>query len=166
MHERQRLHRRILQVAGILLKVRVSSLTFGVLLLGCSSPDPGAPEAGGDTALMNCLLCGDATDERPLPLQVKGRIDGVCSSTDGCHGIGAGGMGLSPGNEFAPMINVKSVERPDLLRVKPFDPLQSYVYLKLWCDGGIDGACMPGGSPNPQIAQIFHDWIEAGAPIP
>jgi hypothetical protein len=144
--------------------VRVRSLTFGVLLLGCSSPDAGAPEAGVDVAVMNCLFCGDATDDAPLAVQVKGRIDSVCSNIDGCHGIAAGHMGLSPGNEFAPLINVPSFERPDLVRVKPFDPLQSYVYLKLWCDGGIDGGCMPGGVPNPRIAQIFHDWIEAGAP--
>jgi hypothetical protein len=51
-------------------------------------------------------------------------------------------------------------------RVLPGDPAQSYVFIKLSCDGGIpDGfSCMPPGAPEPRLARLFHDWIEAGAP--
>ena len=114
-----------------------------------------------------CLLCGDASDDAPLAVQVKGRIDQVCANSDGCHGDGVGNMALTLGNEFAPMINVTSFENPPMLRVKPGDPAQSYVYLKLACDGGIDGGCMPLSSGfDAKLAHLFHDWIEAGAPTP
>ncbi len=76
-------------------------------------------------------------------------------------------MSVSVGNEFNDMINVPSSEDPSMLRVKPFDPENSYVYLKLACEGGIIDACMPLGSLTPERshdATLFHDWIEAGAP--
>jgi hypothetical protein len=123
---------------------------------------PAAPPDDGSGA---CLLCVDAGYDAPLSVRVKGEIDLVCSNVDGCHGEGAGGMGLVPGNEFAPMIGVPSSEMPTLLRVRPGDPKDSYVYRKIACEGGIDGGCMPLGSKeNPQLAALFHDWIEAGAP--
>ena len=51
-------------------------------------------------------------------------------------------------------------------RVLPGDPANSYVYLKLACRGGIVGQCMPLTNPGgrPDLAKLFHDWIEAGAP--
>jgi len=114
-----------------------------------------------------CLFCSDASaiDDAPLAVQVKGAIDQICANPEGCHGSGAGGMGLSPGYEFDSMINVQSTENPPMLRVFPGAPAQSYVYLKLACDGDIpEGGCMPLGSPDPALARLFHDWIEAGAP--
>jgi hypothetical protein len=140
---------------------------LGVLgLVACSptTPSAGPPKDGGDEGVA-CLFCSDATDDAPLSVQVKGKIDQICSNVDGCHGDGAGGMGLAPGNEFDPMINVTSTENPPMKRVLPGDPLQSYVFIKLRCEGGIpEGGCMPLGAPDPQLAQLFHDWIEAGAP--
>lgn len=98
-------------------------------------------------------------------MRVKGEIDQVCSNADGCHGSGTGGMGLTPGHEFDAMINVPSSEVPSLMRVLPGDPEHSYVYLKVACEGGIIDACMPlGTKPDPRVKQMFHDWIEAGAP--
>jgi hypothetical protein len=113
-----------------------------------------------------CLfVCGDAADDEPLALQVKGKIDQICSNVDGCHGAGAGMMGLTPGNEFLPMINVVSFEMKPMLRVAPGDPADSYVYKKLACEGGIEGGCMPLSTGfDPKLARLFHDWIEAGAP--
>jgi hypothetical protein len=153
-------------------------MTALVLALGvasCSSPGPYATSnAGGDashdaTTVVDdgppCITCGDATQDLPPVLRVKEEIDQVCSSVDGCHGAGAGNLALSFGNEFATMINVRSYEVPTMYRVLPFHPEQSYVYLKLACDAGIDGGCMPLGSKlDPQLVQVFHDWIEAGAP--
>jgi hypothetical protein len=145
-----------------------------VLETACSSPQASPSTDGGDDAsdagTPACgFLCGDGpgvSDAAPAE-QVRGIVDQICSNADGCHGSGvAGGMPLSVGNEFASMINVASTERPELLRVRPGDPLASYVYLKLRCDGGIDGGCMPLGSPDPSLAPIFAAWIEAGAPLP
>jgi hypothetical protein len=123
--------------------------------------------AAGLLALLLGAPGCSSPDAAPLALRVRGKIDQICANADGCHGQGAGGMGLSGGAEFDAMINVPSTERPPMLRVKPGDPLQSYVYLKLWCDGGIDGGCMPLSSgSSAALAQLFHDWIEAGAPTP
>jgi hypothetical protein len=119
-----------------------------------SSPDGG----------MTCLLCGDATDDATVVAQVRGEIDRVCSNMDGCHGAGEAHMTLLPGNEFGAMINVTSFENPPMKRVLPGDPLQSYVYLKLWCDGGIIDSCMPLGGQSAATADLFFEWIEAGAP--
>jgi hypothetical protein len=98
---------------------------------------------------------------------VKDKIDRICSNADGCHGGGtAGNMVLHPGSEFDAMINVVSYEMPPMLRVKPGDPDNSYVYRKLACEGGIDGACMPYMQAfNPDYPRVFREWIEAGAPL-
>jgi hypothetical protein len=157
--------------------VRVApAIVFGLSLAGCS---PSADDPGGEAdaaltdastdastdAAVACLVCGDATEELPDWVRVKGEVVRVCSNSDNCHGSGAGGMGLSPGHEFDTMIDVTSFENPPMKRVLPGDPAQSYVYLKLACDGGIYGACMPNGATfDPQLARLFHDWIEAGAP--
>ncbi|HEX8796385.1 MAG TPA: hypothetical protein VF765_35785 [Polyangiaceae bacterium] len=142
---------------------------LGALVTGCSSPGgagEGAPDASLDEGGGFCLTCAsDVSIDAPPLVRVKGEIDQVCSNADGCHGSGAGNMGLTPGNEFTAMINVASSEMPTLKRVVPGDPEHSYVYLKVACEGGIDGACMPLSSGfDPRIKQMFHDWIEAGAP--
>ena len=148
----------------------VTLLVLGAL--GCSSPD-GAPEGGGPDAApdatadagVGCLFCSDATEDLPAWVAVKGEIDRVCSESDNCHGSGAGGMGLSPGHEFGTMIGVVSTQNPPMKRVAPGDPANSYVYLKLACEGGIEGGCMPfDATRDPALAHLFHDWIEAGAP--
>ena len=147
------------------------SVTLGTLAaLGCSAT-PGA-EAGDASAEdvqetgSNCLLCRDAAFDGPAYLEVKGTLDQVCGNVDGCHGQGAGTFGVQPGSEFDAMINVTSFENPPINRVAPGDPEDSYVYLKLRCEGGIVGSCMPLTNPGgrPDLAKLFHDWIEAGAP--
>jgi hypothetical protein len=140
-----------------------------IAVAGCSSTsEPGGPADGGAGSEGSpCLFCSDATiaDDAPLALQVKGKVDQICANPDGCHGGGAP-MGLTVGHEFDQMIGVTSSENPPMKRVQPFDPAQSYVFIKLACDGGIvDGGCMPLSTGfDPKLAQLFHDWIEAGAP--
>jgi hypothetical protein len=111
-------------------------------------------------------LCSDAGDDAPLALQVKSELDRVCAGVESCHGSGAGGMLLSPGHDFDALINVTSTENPPMKRVLPGDPAESYVLIKLACEGGIpDGGCMPLGAPtDPELVRLFHDWIESGAP--
>jgi hypothetical protein len=143
-------------------------------LVACTGGAPASP--GGDGAADAtvdgddggaCLFCVDADDDAPLTVQVRDRLIQVCGQVDGCHGSNSGGMTISPNDPFKNIINVHSTEFPSMLRVAPGDPLNSYVYLKLRCAGGIDGGCMPGGGDaggDPKVARIFHDWIEAGAP--
>jgi hypothetical protein len=137
---------------------------------GCSSPPDGetgdASTSDASEGGTSCLLCREASFDGPAFLEIKGVMDQVCGNVDGCHGTGAASFGVQPGTEFSSMIDVTSTEKPPMKRVQPGDPAHSYVYLKLACDGGIVGACMPlntmGGRPD--LAKLFHDWIEAGAP--
>jgi hypothetical protein len=129
-----------------------------------SSASGTAEDAGEEDSGPGLSLISDASFDGPIALRVKGELDQVCGSPDGCHGAGAGTMGIHIGSEFTDMINVTSSENPPMKRVLPGDPLNSYVFLKLRCEGGIVGACMPLGNPNAETAQLFHDWIEAGAP--
>ena len=150
-----------------LVVVLVAALVFA----GCSPPAGDAGDSGADAAAdatadegIGCIVCGDATEDLPDWVRVKDDIARICSNSDDCHGSGAGGMGLSPGHEFETMINVTSTENPPMKRVLPGDPEHSYVYLKVACEGGIVGDCMPNQAVHdPQMAQVFHDWIEAGA---
>jgi hypothetical protein len=53
------------------------------------------------------------------------------------------------------------------LRVRPFDPLASYLYLKVLGDGGIEGGRMPrDGDFEQRRVDLIASWIEAGAPAP
>jgi hypothetical protein len=82
-----------------------------------------------------------------------------------CHGSGAGGLTLRLG-PAGDVVNVASSERPDLLRVRPFDASRSYLFLKVLGDGGIEGGRMPPGGTDPRAVDLLGAWIEAGAPVP
>jgi hypothetical protein len=65
---------------------------------------------------------------------------------------------------FAALVNVTSVQRPDLKRVLPNDPVNSYIIHKL--EGNdISGQRMPRGGPFLDQATIdtVKTWINAGA---
>ncbi len=113
-----------------------------------------------------CLLCNEAGFDGPVAVHVRDVLDQVCGNVDGCHGAGVGNFPIVPGSEFDAMVNVPSFEEPSLDRVRPGDPARSYVFRKLACEGGIVLSCMPPGGAEPSMAQLFHDWIEAGAPQP
>jgi CHRD domain-containing protein len=85
----------------------------------------------------------------------------------GCHDtIGQQSrMILSSGRAYDQIVNVPSVEMPDLARVKPNDPANSYLYRKI-TGAGITGDRMPQGLPPLSDAQIslIRDWIRRGAP--
>jgi hypothetical protein len=137
------------------------------MVAGCSSPAAPATGDGGDSesGASFCLLgCFDASTDAPLVVKVGG-ILGACAGDD-CHNTGKGNLFISGADDFRALINVLSSEDPTLYRVKPGDPPQSYMYRKMACEGGIFGACMPYGHPDPALAAVVHDWIEAGAPTP
>ena len=89
----------------------------------------------------------------------------ICSV---CH-IGASapeGLQLDAAHSYNLLVGVPSVEEPNLLRVKPSDPANSYMLHKIEGAPGIVGGQMPlGETPLPQatIAAISQ-WIADGAP--
>lgn len=90
----------------------------------------------------------------------------LCS---GCHsGAGSGLPGVqnltTAAATFAATVNVASLEQSALLRIKPFDPDNSYLVRKVEGDATITGSPMPLGGPltRAQIDQI-RAWTAAGA---
>jgi len=89
----------------------------------------------------------------------------------GCHFGGSsslpGVMDLREGRAFSNLVGVRSIERPDLVRIAPGDPDNSYLMLKITGAAGIVGARMPlGRSPlSDANIQTIRAWIEAGAQI-
>ena len=84
-----------------------------------------------------------------------------------CHSGAAApqGLELDAAHSYALLVGVPSSEIPQTLRVKPGDPDQSYLVLKLEGAAGIVGAQMPfGGPPLPRATIDFiRQWISDGA---
>ncbi len=139
------------------------ALVLAALVSGCSaSGTHGAPEAGA----LPCLACVDG-GYASVPVEIKVSLQSSCVTGGvelSCHGSGAGGLMLGTANDFAQIVGVPSVERPELLRVAPGRPEESYLFLKLVGDGGIEGGPMPGGATDPRMIALFGTWIDAGAP--
>jgi hypothetical protein len=147
-------------------------------LIGCSNePASGNSDGSADVGGQGDFL-GEPTLDPLVPsdASVPTRANvlfqttcqgGVSGGEVFCHGLGAGGFYarlLPPG---ADIVGVPSTERPELARVKPGDLAQSYLYLKLVGDGGIDGGQMPLGGPyDPRIRELVGAWISAGAKTP
>ncbi|MGO9934487.1 MAG: hypothetical protein ACLPV8_22100 [Steroidobacteraceae bacterium] len=88
----------------------------------------------------------------------------ICSV---CH-IGAGapeGLRLDAADSYNLLVGVPSTEVPSLLRVKPGDPVDSYIIQKLQGHAAV-GAQMPLGGPYLSAATIafIQQWITNGAP--
>jgi hypothetical protein len=135
---------------------------MSLVVSGCAgeSARP-APDAGASF----CLSCVDGGDAG-VPGEIRSTLALTCAYGGvelSCHGVGAGGLTLGTANDFAQIIDVPSTERPELVRVAPGRPAESYLFLKLVGDGGIEGGPMPGGATDPRLIALFGAWIEAGA---
>lgn len=78
-----------------------------------------------------------------------------------------GGLSLEHAVAYDQLVNVRSTERPTLLRVAPGNPDASYIVRKVEGAAGIDGRRMPyDGPPYLTDGQILvlRRWIELGAP--
>ena len=152
------------------MRTLVGALTL-VVTIGCAPrsaaelPDAGDeyPSLGPDAGRSVDPLTSDAAIGVRAS-QVLGGCQGGPESA--CHGSGAGGTRLQLG-AAGDLVNVPSTERPSLARVAPGDAPNSYLYLKVLGDGGIDGGRMPAGGPfDPRLAPFIASWIDAGAPAP
>ena len=91
----------------------------------------------------------------------------------GCHTTAgrapAAGLSLeSAAVSYASLVNVRSVEKPALLRVAPNDPENSYLIHKLEGRPDIVGLRMPRGGNGPFLTEgqmtVIRRWIALGAP--
>lgn len=84
----------------------------------------------------------------------------------GCHtgSSPSQGMNLSLGQAYSNIVNVASGQRPDLMRIKPFDTNASYLISKIKGED-INGSRMPLGSPqlSAEVIAKFDNWVKEGA---
>lgn len=76
------------------------------------------------------------------------------------------GMSLASGVSYDQIVGVASNEQPELLRIDPGNPDNSYLVRKIQGGPDISGAQMPLGGPflsNADI-QTVRDWVASGAP--
>ncbi len=79
----------------------------------------------------------------------------------------AANLNLNGDAAYAALVNVPSIQRPELMRVAPGDPENSYLIHKMEGRPGIQGTQMPrNGPPFMTSGQILvvKRWIELGAP--
>lgn len=110
---------------------------------------------------------GDPIDQSATFTRVQNEIFTPTCASIGCHDpLGQqSGQVLSAGRAYASIVNVRSVENPNLDRIEPLDPANSYLYRKI-TGSGITGDRMPQNKPPLSDAQIklIRDWIRRGAP--
>ncbi len=92
---------------------------------------------------------------------VQQLLTGNCA---GCHPPNQG-MNLTSGQVYANIVNVKSHEVPSLMRVKPGDPANSYLYQKVTQPRPMVGVRMPKDGQPLTVDEIttLRVWIEQGA---
>jgi len=110
---------------------------------------------------------GDPIDPTATFTRVQNEIFTPTCAQIGCHDrLGRQeDQQLQAGLAYAQIVNHASVEMPQLNRVTPSDPANSYLYRKI-TGAGITGDRMPQGGPYLNDAQIklIRDWIRRGAP--
>ncbi|HEX7037173.1 MAG TPA: CHRD domain-containing protein [Pseudomonadales bacterium] len=120
--------------------------------------------AGGDFVSTFTVEAGTSA---PTLSELQAEIFTPSCAKSGCHAgsAPAQGMDLSEGATFASTVNVPSLEVPELDRVEPRDPDQSYLVRKVEGTASVGGRMPLDGPPflsESQIQQI-RDWISAGA---
>ncbi|MBI4529901.1 MAG: hypothetical protein HY709_00110 [Candidatus Latescibacteria bacterium] len=77
-------------------------------------------------------------------------------------------MSLEEGKSYSNIVNKPSREAPSVMRVKPSDPDNSYLYRKIRGEQrsvGGSGERMPlGGSLSSSQIETIKNWITQGAP--
>jgi hypothetical protein len=110
---------------------------------------------------------GDPIDPTATFTRVQNEIFSPTCASIGCHNLigQQSQMVLSAGRAYNSIVDVNSVEMPQLKRVLPGDPVSSYLYRKI-TGAGITGERMPLQLPPLSDAQIklVRDWIRRGAP--
>ena len=151
-------------------------LTPGVM--GRATWSPGAAAVGEYSIHVTCAdptaLAGTGMSAAfpmapPEPVTLA-QVRDVFARCDGgqCHDASgpAGGLNLTAAAMYGTLVNVASGDCPQVLRVEPSNPNESYLMYKLYGEGPcFDGTKMPRGYTltTEQIKQV-RDWIATGAP--
>jgi hypothetical protein len=115
------------------------------------------------TAHVNGEIRGQFALDPPTLSTLQASIFGAICST--CHtGVGSSLPGVqnltTASSTYAATVNAASLEQSALVRIRPFDPDNSYLVRKIEGDPSITGSRMPLGG---QLTQIQIDQIRAWA---
>jgi methionine-rich copper-binding protein CopC len=140
------------------------------------------------TGLAGCAGNGDGLNSKGLPIGSSSSGGGGGTGSTGpftadfqsiqdnvftpicspCHSGASApeGLMLDAAHSYNLLVGVPSTEVPTLDRVKPGDPVNSYIIIKLTNGAGIVGQQMPlGENPLPQATiDVIRQWITNGAP--
>ncbi len=104
----------------------------------------------------------------PTLSSIQANIFTTNCAISGCHAGASSqqGLDLSQGQAHANLVQVRSRERPDLFRVDPGNPDDSYLVKKIMGAVDIVGSRMPLGRAPLSAEQIdaIRGWIAGGAP--
>ena len=138
--------------------MRNLALVITLLFLACGKlKEPTEPVLGG----------GEPIDPTATFTRVQNEIFSPTCAQIGCHDrIGQQSQQvLVAGQAYAQIVNQPSVEMPQLVRIAPLDPANSYLYRKI-TGSGITGDRMPQAlAPLTDVQiKLVRDWIRRGAP--
>lgn len=155
------------------------SMPKSLLLMLCFAGAPAYawPVQGGSEPVPAKLLGScDALSAEIQPIRYDVSFEGdirpfITELCAACHG-GQAGLSLSTANARLGLIGDDEQGTPAtgnaaILRVRPFEPLASALFLKLNCDVPPFGGRMPpGGGASTEFQALVYDWIAAGALMP
>jgi hypothetical protein len=133
-------------------------LALGLLL----SPVPGR---GFERTPDGAVIAGGG----PFPPEFQAIQDHVFTPSctlSFCHGAAqSAGMDLRAGVSYQMIVNHPSTEVPNVDRIEPFQPDNSYLICKLENCPWIVGQQMPliGGPLSPDVIGVIRDWVALGA---
>lgn len=129
-------------------------------LAGCAGEgivDPTAPTP----------LCTDVVPFRPELHCIQQFVFTPTCAFSGCHANPGAqlGMELYEGRTFMQIVGVPSVEDPNLLRIEPGNPDDSYLIRKIRGDPSIVEERMPFGGPylTQEEIDVIVQWVLDGA---
>ncbi len=131
--------------------VKILLLSLATVLLTSNCEHVGPLEVGSEATLSN----------------IQASIFTLNCALSGCHAGSSPqqGMNLSEGQAFDNIVGIRSRERPDLFRIDPGNPDNSYLVKKIMGDPDIVGARMPlGRAPlSPDQINLIREWVANGA---
>ncbi|HEU4619418.1 MAG TPA: hypothetical protein VFV10_15380 [Gammaproteobacteria bacterium] len=145
-------------------------LVVSVLAVGACGSGGGSGYGGGGSGTGTSTGGSGTGGTTTLQANFKSIQDNVFTPIcTACH-IGASapeGLRLDEANSFALLVGVASAEQPQLKRVDPGNPDQSYIIQKLEGTAAVGGRMPLNGTPLSQAdIQTIRQWILDGAQAP
>jgi hypothetical protein len=138
---------------------------FLALLAACAGSGEGLDANGNPIGTGGGMSSPLSADFESIQENIFTPICSVCHQGGGAPE----GLRLDAANSYGLLVGVPSTEVPSIMRVKPGDPVNSYIIQKLQGHAAV-GAQMPDGCPTSQpcltATQIgfIQQWITNGAP--